>query len=146
MGGGGPGSGEQPRPGTGTRTGTAGAGEEATVEGTGRLERIVLKSGGRSRLVLAERVDWIEAEGVYARLHVAGESFLLRMPMHELETRLDARRFVRIHRSTIVNVSRIRELQPYFNREYVVLLRDGTRLKLSRGYRERLELLLGGEL
>jgi len=110
------------------------------------LERILVRSGGRVLLVAADEVDWIEAAGDYLRLHVGPARHLLRETMGALEARLDPRRFVRIHRSTIVNVSRIRELQPYFNREYVVLLRDGTRLKLSRGYRERLELLLGGEL
>jgi len=63
--------------------------------------------------------------------------------MHLLEGRLDPRRFVRIHRSSIVNIDRVKELQPFFHGEYTVLLEDGTRLKLSRNYRHHLELLLG---
>ena len=120
--------------------------DEATVEGTGPLERIVLKSGARSRLVKAAQVDWIEAEGVYARLHVAGESFLIRMPMHELESRLDARRFARIHRSTIVNLDRVRELREPDPGAYVAVLEDGTRLRISRMRKAQLEKRLGQRL
>jgi two-component system LytT family response regulator len=66
--------------------------------------------------------------------------------MGAVEAQLDPQRFARIHRSTIVNLERIRELQPYFNREYIVVLKDGTKLKLSRSYRERLDLHFGGGL
>jgi two-component system LytT family response regulator len=88
-------------------------------------------------------IDWIEAEGDYVRIHVGKVSHLLRDTMKHLEAQLDPARFVRIHRSTIVNVERIKELQPFFRGEYVVLLQDGTSLKLSRGYKEQLETAFG---
>jgi two-component system LytT family response regulator len=108
-----------------------------------RLERIALKVRDRTRFVRAEAVDWIEADGVYARLHLGKESYLIRMAMHELERRLDPRRFVRIHRSTIVNLDRVREVQELFRGELELLLDDGTRLKLSRSRKGHLEKLLG---
>jgi two-component system LytT family response regulator len=108
-----------------------------------RLERLVVKSGGRVFFLRTDEIDWIEAAGNYVRLHLGEESHLFRETMNRMETRLDARRFVRIHRSRIVNTERIKELQPWFNGEYVVILRNGTRLTLSRGYRDRLQDQLG---
>jgi two-component system, LytTR family, response regulator len=110
------------------------------------LERIVTKSGGRIFFLRVEEIDWIEAEGNYVRLHCGGESHLLRETMSGLETKLDPKRFLRIHRSTIMNIERVKELQPWFRGDYVVILRDGTKLTLSRGYRDRLETLLGRPL
>jgi len=107
------------------------------------LNRFVIRSVGRIVFVDAEDVDWIEAAGNYVRLHLGKESHLLRETMSSLESRLDPRRFARIHRSTIVNVERIRELHHIFHGDYSVLLRDGTRLTLSRGYREQFERLVG---
>jgi two-component system LytT family response regulator len=108
-----------------------------------RLDRLVVKSGGRVFFLRTEEIDWIEAAGNYVRLHLAEESHLFRETMNGMEGRLDSRRFVRIHRSRIVNTERIKELQPWFNGEYVVILRNGTRLTLSRGYREKLQEQLG---
>ncbi len=108
-----------------------------------RLERLVVKSGGRVFFLRTDEIDWIEAAGNYVRLHLGEESHLFRETMNRMEGRLDARRFVRIHRSRIVNTERIKELQPWFNGEYVVILRNGTRLTLSRGYRDRLQDQLG---
>ena len=108
--------------------------------------RFLVKKGGKVIVVATEEVDWIEAAGDYVRLHVGRETHLLRETMSAMEEHLDPHRFVRIHRSTIVNVERIRELLPHFNREYLVVLRDGTELKLSRGYRDRLDPILGGAL
>ena len=108
-----------------------------------RLERLVVKSGGRVFFLRTEEIDWIEAAGNYVRLHLGDESHLFRETMSRMEARLDSRRFVRIHRSRIVNSERIKELQPWFNGEYVVILRNGTRLTLSRGYRDRLQDQLG---
>jgi two-component system LytT family response regulator len=79
----------------------------ASEDAAGRLDRIVLKTGNRARIIKAEDVDWIAADGVYARIHFDGTSALLRTPLNELETRLDPRRFVRIHRSSIVNLDRV---------------------------------------
>ena len=121
--------------------------EDATAVAEGeRLDRIALKVRDRTRFVRAEEVDWIEADGVYARLHLGKQSFLLRVAMHELERRLDPRRFVRIHRSTIVNLDRVREVQELFRGELELLLQDGTRLKLSRSRKAQLEKLLGQRL
>jgi len=107
------------------------------------LKRLVIKSGGRVTLLNVRDIDWIEAEGDYVKIHVAKAWHLLRETMKRLEAQFDPARFVRIHRSTIVNVERIKELQPYFRGEYVVILQDGKSLKLSRGYKEHLELVLG---
>jgi two-component system LytT family response regulator len=108
-----------------------------------RLDRLVVKSGGRVFFLRTDEIDWIEAAGNYVRLHLGEESHLFRETMNGMEGRLDSRRFVRIHRSRIVNTERIKELQPWFNGEYVVILRNGTRLTLSRGYREKLQEQLG---
>ena len=104
-----------------------------------RAERLVVKSGGRLFFLRADEIDWIEAAGNYVRLHVGNTSHLLRETMNAIEARLDPEKFFRIHRSRIVNMERIQELQPWLNGEYSVLLRTGTRLTLSRGYREKLQ-------
>lgn len=104
-----------------------------------KLDRLVVKSGGRVFFLRLDEIDWIEAAGNYVRLHMGEESHLFRETMNRMEGRLDSRRFVRIHRSRIVNTERIKELQPWFNGEYVVILRNGTRLTLSRGYRDKLQ-------
>jgi two-component system, LytTR family, response regulator len=106
-------------------------------------ERLVVKSGGRVTFVRTGDIDWIEAAANYACLHVGKEQHLLRESMTALESKLDAGRFVRVHRSAIVNIERIRELQPAFHGDYVIILQDGTELALSRGYREKLEESLG---
>jgi two-component system LytT family response regulator len=108
-----------------------------------KTDRIVVKSGGRVFFLRTDQIDWIEASGNYVRLHLSEESHLFRETMNNMEARLDTRRFVRIHRSRIVNTDRIKELQPWFNGEYVVVLQNGTRLTLSRGYREKLQQRLG---
>jgi len=110
------------------------------------LDRLVIKSGGRVFFLRTAEIDWIEAAGNYVRLHLGETTHLFRETMNGMEARLDASRFVRIHRSRIVNSDRIKELQPWFNGEYVVVLQNGTRLTLSRGYRERLQDRLGRTL
>jgi two-component system LytT family response regulator len=107
------------------------------------LERLVVKSGGRVFFLKAEEIDWIEATGNYVRLHTGRESHLLRETVKNLEGQLDPKKFLRLNRSTIVRIDRIKELQPWFNGEYAVILHDGARLTSSRGYREKLEVLLG---
>jgi two-component system LytT family response regulator len=111
-----------------------------------RMERFVIKSSGRVFFLRAEEIDWIEAAGNYVKLHVGNEAHLFRETMNALEARLNMDTFYRIHRSHIVNIERVRELQPWFNGEYVVFLKDGTRLTLSRGYREKLQERLGRTL
>ena len=108
-----------------------------------RGDRVVIRSGGRLSFLKADEVDWIEAEGNYLRIHAGQKSHLVRDTMSEIEARLDPSRFVRIHKSTIVNTERIREIQPLFNGAHSVLLHDGTRLTWSRGYREQLRALTG---
>jgi two-component system LytT family response regulator len=107
------------------------------------LDRIVIRSGGRLSFLKTDEVDWIEGEGNYLRIHAGKLSYLLRETLSEIGARLDPARFVRIHKSTIVNTDRIREIQPLFNGAQSVLLHDGTRLTWSRGYREQLRALTG---
>ena len=108
-----------------------------------KSDRLVVKSGGRLFFLRTDEIDWVEAAGNYVRLHVGPGSHLLRETMNAIEGRLDPEKFFRIHRSRIVNMERIQELQPWLNVEYAVLLRTGTRLTLSRGYREKLQDRLG---
>ncbi len=108
-----------------------------------RPDRLVVKSGGRVFFLRTDEIDWIEAAGNYVRLHLGEDAHLFRETMNGRESRLDGRRFIRIHRSRIVNTERIKELQPWFNGEYVVILRNGTRLTLSRGCREKFQEQLG---
>jgi len=110
------------------------------------IERLVIKAGGRAFFLKTEEIDWIEAEGKYVRLHVGKESYLLREAIGSMESQLDPKKFPRIHRSTIVNIERVRELQPWFHNEYRVILKDGTELMLSRSCRKRLGELLGTAL
>jgi two-component system LytT family response regulator len=111
-----------------------------------RSDRLVVKSGGRLFFLRMDEIDWIEAAGNYVRLHVGNTSHLLRETMNAIEGRLDPEKFFRIHRSRIVNMERIQEMQPWLNGEYAVVLRTGTRLTLSRGYREKLQERLGRNL
>ena len=104
-----------------------------------RTDRLVVKSGGRLFFLRADEIDWIEAAGNYVRLHVGKDNHLLRETMNSIEARLDPKLFLRIHRSRIVNMERVKELHPWFNGDYAVILRDGTKLMLSRGYRDRLQ-------
>ena len=109
------------------------------------LDRLLVKSGGKVTLLPVGEIEWIDAEGDYVRIHVGKTWHLLRETMKNLEGQLDATRFVRIHRSTIVNLEKVKELQPFFRGEYVVVLHNGTTLKLSRGYRDNLASRLGRE-
>jgi two-component system LytT family response regulator len=104
-------------------------------------ERLPVKSSGRVVFVRVEDIDWVEAAHNYIVLHVGKESHLLRETMNSFEGRLAPEKFVRISRSTIVNIDRIKELQPLFYGEYTVTLQNGTRLTLSRRYRDKLQQL-----
>jgi two-component system LytT family response regulator len=107
--------------------------------------RIAVKSSGRVVFVKVSDIDWVDAADNYVELHVGTEAHLHRETMNALEQTLPPEKFMRISRSTIVNVDRIKELQPLFHGEYAVILRDNTRLTLSRSYREKLQHLLGRE-
>lgn len=109
------------------------------------IERIMIKERDALFFVKTEDIDWIEAAGDYVSLHVGKKSHLLRESMSGMEAKLDAKRFVRIHRSTIVNVERIKELRPYFHGDYMVYLKDNTELRLSRRYWNRLEQVVGSK-
>jgi two-component system LytT family response regulator len=111
-----------------------------------RRHRLMIKSGGRIHFVRTQDIDWCEAAGNYVRLHVGQNEYLVRETMAHTEAQLDPHQFMRIHRSTIVNVDRIQEMQSSFNGEYLVLLRNGTRLTLSRGYRDAIQSRLGKPL
>ena len=100
--------------------------------------RLAVRDGATVRFVPVADIDWIEAAANYARLHVGANRHVIRETMTALERTLDPERFVRIHRSTIVNVERIREIQPWFKGDYMVILHDGTQLSLTRKYRDRL--------
>jgi two-component system LytT family response regulator len=110
------------------------------------LTRIAVKAAGRAFFVRTEDVDWIEAADNYVRIHVAGTSHLIRESLRMLEAKLDARAFLRIHRSAIVNVDAIRELQPWFHGDHVLILRSGARLTCSRRYDERLRQMLANDV
>jgi two-component system LytT family response regulator len=107
-------------------------------------ERIVVRDAGRVFFLRTDEIDWIEAAGNYCCLHVGKQSHLLRETMKALESRLDPERFLRVHRSRIVNVDRIRELRPATHGEYLVRLADGTELATSRGYGDRIQRHLEG--
>ena len=106
------------------------------------LTRLMIKASSRVMLLKVDEFDFIEADGNYAKLHIGKKMHLLREKMNDLEGRLDPARFVRIHRSIIVNLERIKEMHPHFNGDYVVVLEDGRQLRLSRTRREQLEARL----
>ena len=105
--------------------------------GQGYLTRLAVKRNQRIALVGAADIDWIESSGNYAHLHAHGASHVVRMTMGELERRLDPARFARIHRSTIVQIDRIQDIIAAWHGDFDVTLRDGTVLRLSRNYRDR---------
>ncbi len=124
---------------TGTR-----APESAGSEGgqPGYLERVAVKEAGRITFVDVVGIDWISSEGNYVRLHTKDRTHLVRETMDGIESKLNPRKFLRLRRSTTVRVEQIKELRHSLNGEYVVVLKDGTRLSSSRRYRQKLKLLL----
>ncbi|HEU4885023.1 MAG TPA: LytTR family DNA-binding domain-containing protein [Longimicrobium sp.] len=121
-----------------------GGAEPAREAPAAYASRLMVKNTGRTVFVRVEEVDWIEADDYYAKLHVGDKTHLLRESMGSLEARLDPLRFFRVHRSAIVNLDRVREVQFLFRGEHVVILHDGTRLKLTRTRLEKLESILAG--
>jgi two-component system LytT family response regulator len=115
-------------------------GDEAPAnQSTGPLERIVLRTGGRVTFLELKDLDWISGAGVYLHLRMGGNTHLYRASISAFLQRLDPQRFVRIHRSTVINTDRIRELRPRGHGDYTVVLHDGRELTLSRAYRSQLE-------
>jgi two-component system LytT family response regulator len=108
--------------------------------------RILVRADHKVVFLRTEEVDWIAAESKYVRVHAGGKSYLYREGIGSLQAQLDPRHFMRIHRSTIVNLDSVRELHDWFHGEYVVILRDGTRLTMSRRYRANVARFLGERL
>ena len=106
-------------------------------------QTLALRDGARAVFLRLDEIDWIEAQDYYVEIHAGKATYLHREPMRDLEKRLDASRFARIHRSAIVQLDRIRELRPLPSGDASVVLRDGTELRLSRGRRDALSHLLG---
>jgi two-component system, LytTR family, response regulator len=107
------------------------------------LNRFAVKSVGRTVFVVTDAVDWLETAGNYVCLHAGKETHLVRETMNQVETQLDPGQFVRIHRSTMVRIEAIREIQPLFNGDRAVILRDGSKLTMSRSYRDKAKVALG---
>lgn len=111
-----------------------------------RWDRLVVKSGGTTRFIRVVDIDWIEAAGVYVNLHVGGKELLYRIALNELAERLDPRRFVRVHRSALVNIESIVQLEPISHGEFEAVIKNGSRTRVSRTYRSQLEQRLGQPL
>lgn len=116
---------------------------EEAQPGARYRERLTVRSGNRFRVVRVEEVRWMEAADNYVRLHAGKEQHLLRATMAEVEGMLDPRRFVRVHRSAIVNVDRVTTIEPWGQGEFLLVLDDATRITSSRGYRERIRTVFG---
>lgn len=110
------------------------------------LDRLMIKAAGRITFLSTDEITWIEADDKYVHLHTGKINPMVRQTLSAMETQLDPKKFRRIHRSAIVNVERIKELQPLFSGEHSILLVDGTKLTLSRNYKDKLFELLGKPL
>jgi two-component system LytT family response regulator len=111
-----------------------------------RIDRLVVKSGGTTRFIRVLDIDWIEAAGVYVNLHVGGKELLYRAALNELEDKLDPMKFIRVHQSAIVNIESILQLEPISHGEFEVVLKNGSRARVSRTCRAQLEKRLGQSL
>ncbi len=107
--------------------------------GPSYIERLAIKHAGSVLFLTVNQIDWIEAADYYVSLHVGMEAYQVREPLKSLEVSLDPTRFFRIHRSTIVNLDRVRELRPYQHGDYVAVMMDGTELRISRSRRKTLQ-------
>jgi len=110
------------------------------------LDRIIIRADGRITFLHTREIDWIEADDKYVHLHTGKGARMVRQTLSAMEEELDPKKFIRVHRSAIVNLDRIKELQPLFNGEHSLILEDGTRLTLSRKYKDKLFELLGKPL
>ncbi len=108
------------------------------------IERLVTRSDGKIRIIRVDDIDYIEAAGNYAKIHVGGKMHLVREGMNSLESKLDPARFLRVHRSVIVRIDRIKELESLYQGDYVVVLHDGTRLTTGRKYRDAIQEFIRG--
>lgn len=110
------------------------------------LDRVIIRADGRITFLNTREIDWLEADDKYVHLHTGKGKRMVRQTLSSMESQLDPKKFLRVHRSTMVNVDRIKELQPLFNGEHSLILEDGTRLTLSRKYKDKLFKLLGRPL
>jgi two-component system, LytTR family, response regulator len=107
------------------------------------IERITIKTSNRLYFIKVDEIEWIDAAGNYVDIHIGDETHLLRETMNNLEAKLNPSRFLRIHRSTIVNIDRIKEMQPDVNNDYIVIMKTGKQLIMSRRNREKLNKIIG---
>ena len=110
------------------------------------LDRLMVRTNKGTIFIRAEEIDWVQADDYYAKLHVGGRSYLVRETLQSLAARLDPKRFVRTHRSSIVNIDRVKTLQPYFRGAHILTLTDGTQVTLSRSRRAAFESAVGWKL
>lgn len=110
------------------------------------IERLVVRSQDRAWFVRVADIEWVEAADYNVRIHTADRTYTTRETLSGLAEQLDPRRFVRVHRSTIVNIDRVREIQPYFHGAHILVLQDGTEIRLSRARRQAFEEALGQTL
>ena len=110
------------------------------------LDRIIIRADGRITFMNTREIDWLEADDKYVHLHTGKDARMVRQTLAAMESQLDPKKFLRIHRSAIVNIDRIKELRPLFNGEHSLILGDGTKLTLSRKYKDKLFALLGKPL
>jgi len=115
---------------------------ERTAKQPAENRRLIIRAGGRVVFLSFDEIDWVEAAANYVRIYVGKQGYLLRRGIGDIAERLDPLQFIRIHRSTIVNVQKIKELQPVNSGEYIVVLKDGKELSCSRGYRAGLQELI----
>jgi two-component system LytT family response regulator len=108
-----------------------------------KVTRLLVRDNKRVRPVQIEEIDWVDSIGNYARLHVSGRTHVLRTTLRALESTLDPARFCRVHRSALINLDRVTEVQPWGSGDSIVILRDGARVRVSRRYRVELERRLG---
>ena len=108
------------------------------------IKRLPVKNAGRTIYVHLDEIDWISAAGNYLELHVGKKTHLIRERLNMLETKIDPEKFVRIHRSTVLNIERVKEVHPLFNGDQLVILKDGTELTITRNYRENFVNILEG--
>jgi two-component system, LytTR family, response regulator len=107
------------------------------------LKRLTVKDRGKIIFVGVDEIDFIEAQGNYLELDLGDTKHMIRMRLHQIEAKLNPREFVRIHRSTIVNIDRIKEMHPLFNGDQAIVMKSGKKLTMTRNYRDRLKALLG---
>jgi len=116
---------------------------ERVAPAPARSGRIAVKRDGRVNFVRIEDIDWVEAEGDLVRVHAGKEAHTIRETMAQIEAKLPPERFMRVHRSIIVNTERVREVQPWFKGDYVLIMHDGTKLRSGRTYRQSVQALIG---